>query len=73
MRRSHNNQSAPVTRVITALHPFDRSTIEHFIKMEQVNLQAQKLLGNYDECLLIRHRIADARLYLLALSGNLPS
>jgi hypothetical protein len=62
--------------LINALNRIDPTIIERIIKnnifMEQLNLQAHKRLGNEIECLLIKHRIADAELALLALEGYLP-
>jgi hypothetical protein len=72
MRRFHNN-SQHVNWLVATLRPIDPIAIEHFIEMEQMNLHANKMLGNYDQCKIIRHRIADARIYLLSLSGDLPS
>lgn len=62
--------------LINALNRIDPTLIERIIKnniyMEQLNLQAHKSLGNEMECLLIKHRIADAEIALLVLEGYLP-
>lgn len=43
------------------------------LNMEKLNLEANKALKNENECLRIKHRIADTKILLLALSGDLPS
>jgi hypothetical protein len=60
--RNSNNYSA--SSIIAA--------IEERIKTEKLNLEANRILGNKSECMLIQHRIADARIMLLTFSGDLP-
>lgn len=45
--------------------------IEQGIKLEKLNLEAHKTLGDEQAVLRIRHRIADARLLSLFLTGDL--
>lgn len=45
--------------------------IQELIQMEKVNLAGHKILKNWDGCMRSRHTIADARIFLLALSGDL--
>lgn len=42
------------------------------LQMENFLLQANTQLGNELECLRIQHRIADIKITLLVLSGDLP-
>jgi hypothetical protein len=50
-----------------------KSMLERLIESETMNLQIYTALGDGDECLKIKHRIADAEILLLRLSGDLPS
>lgn len=67
MRSSHNNQH------LSEIGPKKMSrVIEQEIKMEALNLEAHQTLGNLIECLIIKHRIADHRINILLLRGDLP-
>lgn len=48
------------------------AAIEEQIKQEKLNLEANRILGNESERLASWHRIADAEIMLLTLSGYLP-
>lgn len=65
MRNPHNNQLAK------NIH-FDPSKVSNHVKMEKLILEANKAIGNDRECTRIRHRIADAEILALILSGDLP-
>ena len=64
------------SRLIEVLKSIDPnrigSIIEHGISMEKLNLEAHQTLGNENECLKSKHRIADAKIFLLILRGELP-
>lgn len=47
--------------------------IENGIEVEKVSLQASLLTGNKTEATAIRHRIADAQIASLIISGDLSS
>lgn len=47
--------------------------IENGIHAEKLNLEIHTALGNESECYIIKNRIADAKLFLLILSGDLPA
>jgi hypothetical protein len=47
------------------------SVIEQGIRIEKLNLEANKILGNEMEVMDIKHRIADTRILLLLLRRNL--
>jgi hypothetical protein len=49
------------------------NVISQIIKMERLTLEANTVINNEHECLQIKHRIADAKILLLAISGDLPS
>jgi len=70
MRSSHNN-----LLLIEALKSADPvcliHVLDHGINMEKLNLDVNKLINNNTECLKIRHRIADAKIMSLILSGDL--
>jgi hypothetical protein len=72
MRSSHNNRI-----VISALRTIEPSlvvpVIQENICMEKLSLEAYKAVGNAPACKRIKHRIVDAKIYLLRLSGDLPS
>lgn len=65
----------PLQQLRELLADSDPNTLAPFleskIKMESLNLEAQKLLGNEWECHMSKHRIADAKILLLVLSGDL--
>lgn len=48
------------------------AAIEERIKIETLNLEANRILGNESECLAIKHKIADAKIMLLRFDGYLP-
>jgi hypothetical protein len=54
-------------------HAILKAMFEKQIESENLNLNLYTLLGDGDECLKIKHRIADAKIRLLQLSGDLPS
>lgn len=45
--------------------------LEHGIEAETINLEAHKVLGDEMACMDIKHRIADAKIMLLILTGEL--
>lgn len=47
--------------------------LEYRIEVNKLQLKACTLIGNDTECLRIRHRIADADIAILRLTGDLPS
>lgn len=47
--------------------------LEHQVQMDKLTLDANAVLGNNSECLTIKHRIADNKIILLLISGDLPS
>lgn len=47
--------------------------IEQGIKVEKRSLEAHSVLGNVAECERIKHRIADAEIFSLILTGDLPA
>lgn len=59
-----NLEDLPTSSVIAA--------IEDQIKIETLNLEANRILGNESECLAIKHKIADAKIMLLTIKGYLP-
>ena len=65
----------PHQRLIELLREADPAMLEPFIKkkiaMENQLLQVHTALGNKHECLKIEHRIADAKIFSLILSGDL--
>lgn len=68
----HNQQN----QLLKAIHSIDPShimqVIQHGIIMENVNLKINESLENHSECLIIKNRIADAKIFLLILRGYLP-
>jgi hypothetical protein len=53
--------------------PSITSLLEDAIESEKINLNTNIILRNASECIRIKHRIADAKLLLIALRGNLSS
>jgi hypothetical protein len=47
--------------------------IEHQVQMDKLSLDANSVLGNKTECMNIKHRIADNKIVLLLISGDLPA
>lgn len=47
--------------------------IQQVIKAESINLQVNSILGNEQECITIKRRIAKAKIFSLVLSGDLPT
>lgn len=47
------------------------SSLEELIQVEKLNLEANTILQNDDECLTIKHRIADVKILLLRIRRNL--
>ena len=48
-------------------------SLENSVAMNKVNLEANKILGNQSKCMHLKHKIADAKIKLLFISGDLPS
>jgi hypothetical protein len=65
-RRSHNSHLAVANPEYTTCKDLD-----DIIQMERLSLHVNTSLGNHAECLIIKHRIADARILSLLLSGDL--
>lgn len=66
MRRPHKNHH------LTKSLYFNPEEMILDVNMEKLTLEAHKALGNDRECTRIRHRIADAEILALILSGDLP-
>jgi hypothetical protein len=64
-----NNQFT-LSRVVSG--PKVRHVLEHEIAIEKGILEVNSILGNNDACQSSKHKIADAKIYLLRLSGDLP-
>lgn len=66
--------NADLIKSLQRINPkYVKHVLEVGIAAERLNLEANKLLNNKVQCLLIRHRIADAELMALALTGDLPA
>jgi hypothetical protein len=52
--------------------PLNEGQLLEMLKMEKLVLEAHELLGNDWGCLMTQHRIADIRILLLVMSGDLP-
>lgn len=50
-----------------------KAAIEERITLEKLNLEINTILGYDSECIAIKHRIADAEIISLILSGDLPA
>lgn len=65
----------PHQQFINLLREADASALvpylQNKIQMETLTMEANKALGNEAECMLAKHRIADCKIYLLILSGDL--
>lgn len=63
-----------IRQLLTSVNPAHiAAIIEHGIRAEKLNLEAHRLVGDEEGCRTIKHRIADAELFSLWLTGDLPS
>lgn len=65
--------SANYHSILQSEHPSTAIRIikEDIIK-EEINLQIHEAFSNESECIAIEHRIIDAKMCLLFISGDLP-